>query len=47
MDEAVPMQREYVEVRNGAYYVTGSRVSLASIIQLDSAAQKIIWVDVP
>jgi uncharacterized protein (DUF433 family) len=26
------MQSEYVEVRNGAYYVAGSRVSLASII---------------
>src|SRR5205807_5514160 len=26
------MQREYVEIRNGAYYVGGSRVSLASII---------------
>jgi uncharacterized protein (DUF433 family) len=26
------MQREYVELRNGGYYLTGSRVSLASII---------------
>jgi uncharacterized protein (DUF433 family) len=26
------MQREYVEVRNDGYYVTGSRVSLASIV---------------
>ncbi|HXB73101.1 MAG TPA: DUF433 domain-containing protein [Candidatus Acidoferrales bacterium] len=26
------MQREYVELRNGGYYVSGSRVSLASII---------------
>ncbi|MBI4905150.1 MAG: DUF433 domain-containing protein [Acidobacteria bacterium] len=26
------MQREYVEMRNGAYYLAGSRVSLASII---------------
>ncbi len=26
------MQREYVEIRNGGYYVAGSRVSLASIV---------------
>lgn len=26
------MQREYVEMRSGGYYVAGSRVSLASII---------------
>jgi uncharacterized protein (DUF433 family) len=26
------MQHEYVEMRNGAYYVTGTRVSLASIV---------------
>jgi uncharacterized protein (DUF433 family) len=26
------MQREYVEVRSGGYYVTGNRVSLASIV---------------
>ncbi|MCC6366322.1 MAG: DUF433 domain-containing protein [Bryobacterales bacterium] len=26
------MQREFVEMRNGAYYLAGSRVSLASII---------------
>src|SRR6266536_1402318 len=32
MSEAAPMQREYVEERGGAYYVAGSRVSLASII---------------
>ena len=32
MRKAVPMQQEYVEVRNGGYYVAGSRVSLASII---------------
>jgi uncharacterized protein (DUF433 family) len=32
MRKAVAMQREYVEKRNDAYYVAGSRVSLASII---------------
>jgi len=26
------MHREYVEMRDGGYYLTGSRVSLASII---------------
>ena len=26
------MQHEYVEMRNGGYYVAGSRVSLASLI---------------
>jgi uncharacterized protein (DUF433 family) len=26
------MDREYVEMRNGGYYVAGSRVSLASIV---------------
>jgi len=26
------MQREHVEMRNGGYYLAGSRVSLASII---------------
>ena len=30
--EAVEVQRECVEKRNGGYYVAGSRVSLASII---------------
>ena len=32
MRKAAPVEREYVEKRNGAYYVAGSRVSLASII---------------
>lgn len=27
-----PMHREYVEQRDGAYYLVGSRVSLASIV---------------
>ena len=30
--EAVPMQHEYGEKRNGVYYVAANRVSLASII---------------
>jgi uncharacterized protein (DUF433 family) len=43
------MQREYVEVRNGSYYVAGSRVSLASIIYeyRDGAAPETIWQNFP
>jgi uncharacterized protein (DUF433 family) len=43
------MQREYVEVRNGGYYVTGSRVSLASIVHQyrDGAAPETIRQDFP
>src|SRR6266700_1469270 len=43
------MQREYVEVRNGAYYLTGSRVSLASIIYeyRDGAAPETIRQNFP
>ena len=43
------MQLEYVEVRNGAYYVTGSRVSLASIVyeHRDGAAPETIRQSFP
>jgi len=43
------MQREYVEVRNGGYYVMGSRVSLASIVYeyRDGAAPETIRQDFP
>ena len=43
------MQREYVEVRNDAYYVAGSRVSLASIIYefRDGAAPETIQQNFP
>ena len=49
MGDAVLMQCEYVEVRNGAYYVAGSRVSLASIIYeyRDGAAPETIWQNFP
>jgi uncharacterized protein (DUF433 family) len=47
--EAVPMQHEYVEMRNGGYYVAGSRVSLASIIYeyRDGAAAETIRQNFP
>lgn len=43
------MQHEYVEQRNGGYYVVGSRVSLASIIHeyRDGAAAETIRQDFP
>src|ERR1017187_9587713 len=43
------MRREYVEVRNGAYYGAGSRVSLASIIYeyRDGAAPETIRQNFP
>jgi uncharacterized protein (DUF433 family) len=43
------MQHEYVEMRNGGYYVTGSRVSLASIIHeyRDGAAPETIRQNFP
>ena len=49
MGKAVPMQREYVEMRNGGYYVAGSRVSLASIIYeyRDGAAPETIRQNFP
>jgi uncharacterized protein (DUF433 family) len=49
MREAVPMQHEYVEMRNGGYYVAGSRVSLASIIYeyRDGAAPETIRQNFP
>ena len=49
MSEAVLMQREYVEERGGAYYVAGSRVSLASIIYeyRDGAAPETIRQNFP
>jgi uncharacterized protein (DUF433 family) len=49
MRKAVPMQHEYVEMRNGGYYVAGSRVSLASIIYeyRDGAAAETIRQNFP
>lgn len=49
MSEAILMQREYVEERGGAYYVAGSRVSLASIIYeyRDGAAPETIRQNFP
>jgi uncharacterized protein (DUF433 family) len=43
------MQKEYVEVRNGGYYVRGSRVSLASIVYeyRDGAAAESIRQNFP
>ena len=43
------MQHEYVEIRNGGYYVAGSRVSLASIIYeyRDGAAPETIRQNFP
>jgi uncharacterized protein (DUF433 family) len=43
------MEREYVEVRNGGYYVTGSRVSLASVVYeyRDGAAPETIRQNFP
>jgi uncharacterized protein (DUF433 family) len=43
------MQREYVERRNGGLYVTGSRVSLASIVSeyWDGAAPETIRQNFP
>ena len=43
------MHREYVEQRNGGYYVAGSRVSLASIIYeyRDGAAPETIRQNFP
>ena len=43
------MQREYVEMRNGGYYVAGSRVSLASIVHeyRDGAAPETIRQNFP
>jgi uncharacterized protein (DUF433 family) len=43
------MQHEYVEMRNGGYYVAGSRVSLASIIYeyRDGAAAETIRQNFP
>ena len=49
MKKSVLMQREYVERRDGAYYVTGSRVSLASIVYeyRDGAAPETIRQNFP
>ena len=49
MREAVLMQHEYVEMRNGGYYVARSRVSLASIIYeyRDGAAPETIRQNFP
>ena len=43
------MEHEYVEMRNGGYYVAGSRVSLASIIYeyRDGAAPETIRQNFP
>ena len=47
--EAVLTQHEYVEMRNGGYYVAGSRVSLASLIYeyRDGAAVETIRQNFP
>lgn len=49
MREVVLMQPEYVEMRNGGYYVARSRVSLASIIYeyRDGAAAETIRQNFP
>jgi uncharacterized protein (DUF433 family) len=49
MKTASGMQREYVEIRNGGYYVAGSRVSLASIVYeyRDGAAAETIGQNFP
>ena len=49
MREAILMEREYVEMRDGAYYLTGSRVSLASIVYdyRDGASPETIRQDFP
>ena len=49
MSKAALMQHEYVEMRNGGYYVAGSRVSLASIIYeyRDGAAPESIRQNLP
>jgi len=49
MDMAISMQSEYVDVRDGGYYVTGSRVSLASIVYeyRDGAAPEAIQLNFP
>jgi uncharacterized protein (DUF433 family) len=43
------MHREYVEIRNGGYYVAGTRVSLASVIYeyRDGAAPETIRQNFP
>jgi proteic killer suppression protein len=43
------MQGQYVEIRNGGYYVAGSRVSLASIVYeyRDGAAAETIRQNLP
>ena len=43
------MQQEHVEMRNGGYYVAGSRVSLASIVHeyRDGAAPEPIRQNFP
>jgi uncharacterized protein (DUF433 family) len=43
------MQRQHVEVRNGGYYVAGSRISLASIVYeyRDGAAEETIRQNFP
>ena len=49
MRKAVPTQHECVEMRNGGYYVAGSRVSLASVIHeyRDGAAPETIRQNFP
>jgi uncharacterized protein (DUF433 family) len=46
---AVSMQGEYVEMRDGGYYIAGSRVSLASIVYeyRDGAAPETIRQNFP
>jgi uncharacterized protein (DUF433 family) len=49
MRKVVLMQYEYVEMRDGGYYVSGSRVSMASIIHeyRDGAAPETIRQNFP
>ncbi|HEV8147365.1 MAG TPA: DUF433 domain-containing protein [Bryobacteraceae bacterium] len=43
------MTREYVEIRNGGYYVAGARVSLDTVVYLyrDGASPEAIQDDLP
>ena len=49
VEERAYMAREYIEKRNGGYYLTGSRVSLESVIYpfLDGASPETIVDDFP
>jgi len=49
VEERAYMAREYIEKRNGGYYLTGSRVSLESVIYpfLDGASPETIVDEFP